>query len=152
MAASFSSVSRDAKIGGGANHGFFKAADVPVNVAADAIKVEDGIANDLAGAVIGNVAAAIGFAEFDSFLAKDVFRDEQVFPTGVTAEREDVPMLAEEQAILKGTGFACGDQALLEGQGSIPAAKPDVANKKLFRNLQWISDNTLERAENPGVC
>src|SRR5690242_14171339 len=33
----------DAEIGGGADHGLFQGADVPVNVAADQIEIEDGV-------------------------------------------------------------------------------------------------------------
>src|SRR5215469_18043282 len=69
----------DAEVGRGADHGFFQSADVPVNIAADAVEIENGIADDLAGAVIGDVAAAIRFAEFDAFLAEDVFRGKEIF-------------------------------------------------------------------------
>src|SRR5882762_1539469 len=45
-------VGADAEIGGGADHGFFEGADIPVNVAADGIEIQDGVTDDLAWAVI----------------------------------------------------------------------------------------------------
>jgi hypothetical protein len=88
-----------------------------VDVATDGIEVEDWVANDLAGAVIGDVAAAVGFSEFDIFLAKDTFGSEKISLAGVAAERENVGMLADEENVVDGAGFARGDDALLEGVG-----------------------------------
>ena len=53
---------------GGANHDFLELAHVPAHVAADLAELQDGIADDLAGAVIGDVAAAIGMMELDAQL------------------------------------------------------------------------------------
>ena len=44
-----------------------------MNVSADTIKIQDRVADDLAGAMIGDVATAIGFAQLHAFLAEDVF-------------------------------------------------------------------------------
>jgi hypothetical protein len=103
----------DAEIGGGTDHGLFEGADVPVNVAANRIEIEDGVANDLAGAMISDVAAAICFAELYVFLAEDVFGGEKIFPAGVAAEGEDVGVLAEEEDVVDDADFAGGDEALL---------------------------------------
>ena len=69
----------DAEIGGGADHGLFEGADVPVDVAPNGIEIKDWITDDLAGAVIGDVAAAVGFTELDIFLAEDIFGGERFF-------------------------------------------------------------------------
>jgi hypothetical protein len=123
-------VGGDAEVSGGADHGLFESADIPVNVAADGIEIEDGVANDLAGAVIGDVATAVGFAELDIFLAEDIFGGEKILLAGVAAEGENVGMLAEEEDVVDGAGFAGGDHALLEGVGVGPGEEANVANEK----------------------
>jgi hypothetical protein len=42
--------------------------DVPADVAAMFGEIEDGVADDLAGTVVGDVAAAVGFVEGDIYL------------------------------------------------------------------------------------
>lgn len=116
----------DAEFSGGADHGFFERADVPVDVAADAIEIENGIADDLARAVIGDVSATVGFAEFDAFLAKDVFGGEKIFLAGVAAEGEDVRVLAEKKDVVDGASFTRSDQAFLEGVGVGPGEETEV--------------------------
>jgi hypothetical protein len=123
-------VGGDTEISGGADHGLFEGADVPVDVATDGIEIEDRIADDLAGAVIRYVAAAVGFAEFDIFLAEDVFGGEEIFLAGVAAEGEDVGMLAEEEDVVDGAGFARGDDALLEGVGIGPGEEAEVGDEE----------------------
>src|SRR5882757_3714807 len=123
-------VGGDAEIGGGADHGFFERADVPVNVAADGIEIKNWIADDLAGAVVGDVAAAVGFAEFDIFLAEDVFGGEKIFLAGIAAESEDVGMFAEEENVVDGAGFTGGDEALLEGVRPGPGEEAEVGDEE----------------------
>src|SRR5579883_1844779 len=120
----------DAEIGGGANHGFFEGANVPVDIAAVAIEIEDGIADDLAWAVIGDIAAAIGFAEFDAFLTKDVLGSEKMFLVGAAAEGDDMRVFTEEENVVDEAGFAGGDEALLESVSGIPAGDSEVANEE----------------------
>jgi hypothetical protein len=124
------SKSGDAKIGGGADHGFFERANVPVNITADEIEIENGITDDLAGAVIGDVAAAVGFAKFDIFLAQDIFGSEKIFLAGVAAKREDVGMLAEEENVVDGAGFTRGDDSLLKGVGVGPGEEAEVGDEE----------------------
>ena len=120
----------DAEIGGGADHGFFEGADIPVNVAADKIEIENGVADELAGAMIGDVAAAIGFAKLDIFLAQDILGGEKILLAGVAAKGEDVRMFAEEEDVVDGTGFARGDNTLLKSVGIGPGEKAEVADEE----------------------
>ena len=71
-------ISGDAEIGRGANHGFFECADVPADIAFDFVEIEDGIADDLAWAVISDVSTAVGGVEFHIFLAENVFGGEKI--------------------------------------------------------------------------
>ena len=142
---------RDAEVRGSTNHGFFERADVPVHVAADAIEIEDGVTDDLAGPMIGDIAAAVRFPEFDAFLAQDVFRREQIFRTGVATERKHVGVLAEEQNIVNGAGFARCDEALLESECDVPAANADVGDEKLL--CHWSRKTDIgQRAEESGAA
>jgi hypothetical protein len=101
-----------------------------MNVAADGIEIEDGIADELAGTVIGDVAASVCFAELDIFLSEDIFGGEEIFLAGVAAEGEDVRMFAEEEDVVDGAGFAGGDDALLEGVGSGPGEESEVGDEE----------------------
>ena len=120
----------DAEIGGGTDHGFFEGADVPVNIAADWIEIEDGIADDLAGAVIGDVATAVRFAELDIFLAEDIFGGEKIFLAGVAPESDDMGMFAEEEDVADSAGFAGSDDSLLEGVGVGPGKEAEVGDEE----------------------
>jgi hypothetical protein len=120
----------EAEIGGGADHGLFEGADVPVNVAADGIDIEDGVADDLAGAMIGDVSSAVGFTELHIFLAEDIFGGEEIFLAGAAAECQDVGMLAKEEDVVDGPGFARGDEALLEGVCVGPGEETEVGDEE----------------------
>lgn len=130
----------DAEIRRGTDHGFLEGANVPVDIAADAIEIEDRITDELAGAVIGNITAAIGFSKLDSFLAKNMFGGEEIFLAGVAAEGEDVRVLAEEKDVFNPSGFAGGDNALLEFVGCIPGADSEIADEERLGHLNRISD------------
>lgn len=138
-------ISGDAEIGGGSNHGLFEGTDVPVNVAADKTEIENGIADNLAGAVIGDIAATVGFAELDIFLAEDMFGGEKIFLAGVAAERKDVGMLAEEQDVVDGAGFAGGDEALLKGVGVGPGEEAEIGDEKGWHVARRITENSDQR-------
>ena len=98
--------SSHAEIGRGANHHFFELLDVPAHVAAMLREIQDGIADDLAGAVIGDVAAAIARMEGDVHLREQAFAGTQVFAFAIAAESDHVRMLAEQQDIGNRAGFA----------------------------------------------
>ena len=104
----------DSEIACGANHGLFELVDVPANVAAMLGEIENRIADDLAGAVIGDVAAAVGGMEFDVHLLQHALVRAQIFGLAVAAERDYVRMLAEEQDIGNRAGFAGFDRAMLQ--------------------------------------
>src|SRR5260221_9165330 len=135
-------IGADAEIGGGADHGFFERADIPVNVASDGTEIQDGVADDLAWAVISDVAAAVGFAEVDIFLAEDIFGSEKIFLAGAAAEGQNVGMFAEEDDVVDGAGFAGGDDALLEGVGVGPGEEAEVGDEERRHGGGWITDNS----------
>jgi len=90
------------------------------------VEIQDGIANNLAGTVIGDVAAAIGFAKFDTLLTENVFGGEQILLAGIAPERDDMRMLAEEKNIINGGSLLCGHEAFLQGVGVRPGDEAKV--------------------------
>ena|ERR1700723_2198329 len=111
---SFDAMSFDFEFPRGANHCFFELMDVPADIPAMLGEIEDRIADDLPGAVIGDIAAAIGGMKLDIHLPKHAIRGAQVFELAVAAKRDDVRMLAEEQNIGNRTGLAGLDRATLQ--------------------------------------
>ena len=72
-----------------------------MHVAAIRLEVHDGIADDLAGAVIGDVAAAAGLVDLDAARVQHLGRREDVRASAVAAdtERQHVRMLDEQQQV-----------------------------------------------------
>src|SRR5215469_7355453 len=127
-------IGRDTELGRSAHHGFFKSADVPVNVATDAVEIQNGIADDLTGTMIGDVAATIRFAEFDAFLAEDVLGGQEIFPVGAASEGDHVGMFAEKKDVIDAAGFARRHEAFLKREGSVPTVNSDIANEERLRH------------------
>ena len=108
---------RDAKGGGRANHGLFELAHIPADIAADFGKMQDGIADNLSRAMIGDIAAAVAGMEFDAHLPQPIAGNAQVFELAAAAEREHVGMLAQQQDVGHGSRLARGHQPLLQREG-----------------------------------
>src|SRR5215469_261174 len=104
----------DSKLGRSANHGLFQHAHVPNYVPPDFAQVQDGIAHNLARAMISDVAAAAGLIKLHAYLPQDVLAYEQMLPLSVSALGDHMRMLAKEHNILKGIRFSRSDNALLE--------------------------------------
>ena len=71
-------------------------------------QVEDGIADDLAGAVEGDVAAAVAFEEFDAALGEEFGGGDYVGGFGVSAQRDDGSVFEQEQDVADLFFFAKG--------------------------------------------
>src|SRR5271165_2647689 len=120
----------DSEVGAGADQDFFEAADEfdyaerlafavrggrgVRGSTSMAAQVEDGIADDLAGAVEGDVAAAVAFEEFNAALGKEFGGGDYVGGFGVAAERDDRRVFEEEEDIADFFLFAEGDELLLQ--------------------------------------
>ncbi len=66
---------------------------------AEAAEIEDGVADELAGAVIGDVAATVDLVEGYAAAGKELVGGEDVGAAGVTAEGENGRMLEQEQDV-----------------------------------------------------
>ena len=90
------------------------AAHVRADIALPFAQIEDRIADELAGTVIGHVAAAVRGIECDARALQDFVAREQVFHVAVAAERDDVRMLEEQQLIGDAAPLALRDEPLLQ--------------------------------------
>ena len=82
-------------------HGLFDIAHIPMHIAAIGPQIENGITDELPGAVIRDVAAAARFMNSDAALVEFVRRGEEVRLRRVQlhAERDDVRMLQQQEKI-----------------------------------------------------
>ncbi len=109
-------VRRDAVVADRPNQHVFEIAHVAVDVAAIRVQVDDRIADDLAGPVIGDVAAAAGFENLDAAgaSASGSRQDVRASTVAADAERQDVGMFDEEQQVAERAGPAILDQRALQ--------------------------------------
>src|SRR5207237_10357082 len=95
----FDAFGGDAVFGDGADQHFLEVRDVFADVALAFAEVEDGVADELAGAVIGDVAAARRFEKADTLRAKDVAAGEQMIEFAAAAEGDDRRMYEQEKLV-----------------------------------------------------
>jgi hypothetical protein len=93
-------------------------------------KIEDGIADELSGAVEGDIAAAVALEELDAASDKGFGGSEDVGGFGVAAESDDGRVLDQEEDVADLFLFAQIDQLLLEAQafGVVEGSELDDGN------------------------
>ena len=103
-----------------------------------AAQVEDGVADELAGAVIGDVAAAIDLVKRDAALGEQFVGGEDVGAVGVAAEGQDRRMLEQEQHIFDAALVAQVGDLCLEAQRLVVSHAPEieVLNHRLSLNCR----------------
>ena len=77
-------------------------------------QIEDGVAHDLAGAVEGDVAAAVAFEEFDAALGEEFRARNYICGFGIAAQGDDRLMLQQKKNIADLFFFAERDELLLQ--------------------------------------
>jgi hypothetical protein len=82
------------------NQNFFESPQVGPDVSPPALEIHHRVADQLAWAVIGHIAAAVGLVIVDAELAQAVFGDQQILVFSVAAEGDHVGMFDEEQSVL----------------------------------------------------
>ena len=108
----------DLELGESGDDDFFEEAHVGVEVEVVGVEVEDGVGDELAGAVEGDVAAAVGFDEFDAAGSEECGRGEEVLGgVGAAADGDDGGMLDEDDdAGMVGVG----EDLLVDGELLVP--------------------------------
>jgi hypothetical protein len=79
-------------------------------------KVDDGISNQLAGPVIGNVAAAVDLVHLNATAGQEQLTSEDVRAMRVAAERYYRGMFEEEQRVVNLVSLSRSDDLLLDGE------------------------------------
>ena len=98
-----------------ANHHVLELAQVPMQVLRVPLEVDDRIADQLAGSVKGDVAAALDVEQLHAARRELLGGCEQVASLGGAAERDDRRMLDEEEHVVrKGAGQSCLRRVSLE--------------------------------------
>src|SRR5688572_20113137 len=111
---------------------FLDLAQVPVQVLAVSLEVEDGVAHQLSGAVEGDVAAALDFVHLDAARAKPFGRGDDVRLLRRATEGDDRRMLEQQQDVfvdLPGDAAAC--EIALELQGDRVGDGAELRDQKL---------------------
>ena len=96
----------------------------------EAAQIKDGIADQLTGAVEGDVAATIAVEELDGLFRQQLLRGQKIFATGVAAEGDYGGVLQQRQRISDSAFFAQINQRLLQTQsgGVINGAELENGN------------------------
>ena len=98
-----------AVFGEGADNGFLQRAEVPMNVGPEIVEVENGVAHQLAGAVVGDVAAPVDAVEAGVVRGQAGVIEQQVLRLAALAQRVGVRVLTKQQVVGRGgAGFAGG--------------------------------------------
>ena len=80
---------------------------------AQAAQIEDGVADELAGTVIGDVAAAVDLVEGNAARSEQLVGGENIGAVGVAPQREHGRMLEQQQRVADAFLLAQRDQLLL---------------------------------------
>src|SRR5688500_18165402 len=91
----------DTEVAAGPEHDIFQIAHVLVHVTAIGMEIEDRIANELTGTMIGDVAAPPGLMKFDVPRREQLRRRDQMRTCGVRfdAERDDMRMFEQKEEV-----------------------------------------------------
>lgn len=85
---------------GGGDDGVFEFAHVVVEAQAEVVEVEDGVNDELAGAVVGDIAAAVGLRGGYAVVGKECGRGDEVLGGGgAVRERDDRRVVLEEEDV-----------------------------------------------------
>ena len=115
----FAAAGCDAEVGANFDQQVLEGAQVAMKVLTMVAEVEDGIADELAGAVIGGLAAAI---DLDDGMGKMRGAAQAGLVRGA-ANGVNRVVLEEQELIGDGAGAALGNEAVLEGEG-LPVIDP----------------------------
>ena len=113
----------------GVDEDLFEEAEVGVEVFAGG-EGDDRIADELAGAVVGDIAATVGFRDLDALGGETGgVPDEVSFRAGAKADGEDGVMLGEDEGIADFAGEVLRDESLLGRAGGLVARAAPVDDR-----------------------
>jgi hypothetical protein len=77
-------------------------------------KVQDGITYYLSRTMIRHIASPVGPVKFDPGAGQHFRAGQEVFLVAISADRDDMRMLDDQELVSDLTGFAARDQSLLD--------------------------------------
>jgi S-methylmethionine-dependent homocysteine/selenocysteine methylase len=95
------------------NEDIFETAKILVNVGGVLVEIENRIADDLTGAVVGNIATPINPKHFGAVFAEFFFGGKKVIGVASLAKRINMFMLREEQNVADKTLMPQIEQSVL---------------------------------------
>ena len=139
--------------------GLLQAAHIPSYIPANFAEVQDRIADQLSRAVVGDVAAAIGFKKRNAHLPEHLLRHAKIGNFSAAAQRDHVRVLAQQQNIPHCTGFARSGNPPLQLPRRAIFHEPEIDDQQLFHRDQTLNSEltTLNfslqrRSARPGPC
>ena len=117
------------------DHHPLHAPDVVVDVVAVRAQAHDRVADELAGAVVGDAAAAVGLGDLDSLHPVPVLAHRQLVGGRAPALRVDGRVLEQEQHVRDRAGLARGLEALLQRAGFVVGDLPRTHAPQLAHAL-----------------
>ncbi len=107
-------------------------------------KIEDGIGDQLAGAVKGHVAAAVDLEQLHAALGQKLRRRQHVIELGIAAQRDDRRVLQQQQRVFDAAGLAHLLQGALELQGRAVGDPAKIENVGDHRDVLSTVSLTLD--------
>ena len=77
-------------------------------------QIKDGVADELAGAVVGDVSATVDDVQLDAFAGEEIVGGKDVVTLCIAAKGQDRRMLEQNQRVANLIGLASSDQSLLD--------------------------------------
>jgi hypothetical protein len=142
---------RDAVVGREPDHHLREVAHVPAHVAAIRAEVDDGVGHELAGAVVGHVAAAARLGVVDAEPRARRLVDEHVRLFGAAAHRDHRVVLEEEHGVADGALEPGLEHAFLqvERRGVGAPAEPVKGKRRVHGHLPRPLAHARRRTSRP---
>ena len=103
-----------------------------------AAQIDDGVADKLPGAVIGNIAAAIDLMHLNSVARQPLVADQNIRARCVAAQRNYRRMLQQQQRVADPALLARRDDAPLDHR----ALQRRARDRERAREATWLTDLT----------
>ena len=136
----------DAVVGADAHEDLFEQADVgdDSEFGSKAAQVEDGVGDQLSGAVEGDIAAAVDLVHLDAAGGEQLARGDDVGRTRVASQGDDRRMLDKEQDVGDASLLAQLDQCFLQAQSGRVIAVAEIEDANQVSRIQGFKASKLE--------
>jgi hypothetical protein len=118
------------QVSGRPDQHFLEVPDIAVHIAAIGTQIDDWVADDLAGSVVRDIAAASGFVNLNAAGRQCLAAGEEVRPPAVAfdAEGQHMRVFDEQQDVLDAPGTPFLDEAPLERQRLAVRKEPQATD------------------------